>query len=196
MDDALLVRRFERLRDLLRDRQRLVERDRRRARSRSASVVARRPVPSPAPDAVGVFEAVDLRDVRMIERRQDLGFALKRARRSGSAANGAGRTLMATSRFERRVTRAIHLAHAAGAEGGTDLIGAEAGTWRNGHRGWCSSYRLRVADEPRRTYGTQPSAMMFVLKLFDVKGRNLFEDLQLPQPERDVVPTASVWATT
>ena len=33
--------------------------------------------------------------------------------------------------------------------------------------------------------------MMFVLKLFDAKGRNLFEDVQLPQPERDVVPTAS-----
>ena len=55
-------------------------------------------------------------DVRMVERGEHLRFALKRARRSGSRANDSGRTLIATSRFELRVARAIDLAHAAGAE--------------------------------------------------------------------------------
>ena len=38
-------------------------------------------------------------DVRMIQRREDLRFALNRASRSASVANESGRTLMATSRF-------------------------------------------------------------------------------------------------
>ena len=35
---------------------------------------------------------------------------------------------------ELRVARAVHLAHAAGSEQSGDLVRAEAGTWREGHR--------------------------------------------------------------
>ena len=83
------------------------------ARSRSASSIASRAArdalatgrrPRPAPSRARrtppcLLEAVDVRDVRMIERREHLRLALKRASRSGSAANGSGRTLIATSRF-------------------------------------------------------------------------------------------------
>ena len=49
-------------------------------------------------NAAGFFEAVDVRDIRMVQRRERLRFALNRARRSGSLANASGRTLIATSR--------------------------------------------------------------------------------------------------
>ena len=77
-------------------------------------------------DAVGLFEAVDVRDVRMIQRRERLRFAREPRERSASLANRSGRTLIATSRFEFRVARAIDLAHAAGPEGREDFVGAEA----------------------------------------------------------------------
>ena len=76
MDDALLVRGFERLGNLLRDRQRLVDRN----RSLRDAVGERRPSTSSmtsAGHAVGLFEAVDGRDVRMVQRGEDLRFALE-----------------------------------------------------------------------------------------------------------------------
>ena len=86
MDDALLVRRFERLGDLPRDRQRLVERN----RPVRDPIGERRPLDQlhhQRVQAAGVFEAVDLRDVRMIQRREHCASRLNRARRSGSLAN-------------------------------------------------------------------------------------------------------------
>ena len=44
---------------------------------RSASVVALDQLHHERRDAVGSLEAVDLRDVRMVERREDLRFALE-----------------------------------------------------------------------------------------------------------------------
>jgi len=51
---------------------------------------------------------------------------VKRASRSGSAANASGRTLIATS-IQPRVARPIDLAHATSADWGEDLVRAEAG---------------------------------------------------------------------
>ena len=48
--------------------------------------------------AVASSSAVDLRDVRVIERGKELRLALEAASRSGSVAKAPGRTLMATSR--------------------------------------------------------------------------------------------------
>ena len=99
MDDALLVRRFERVGDLPRDRQRLVERQR------------------PARDAIGQRVALDQlqderararrcprgrrsRDVRMVERGEHLRFALEAGEAFGIGGEApAGRTLIATSRL-------------------------------------------------------------------------------------------------
>ena len=117
MDDPLLVRRFERLGDLLRDRQRLVERDR-AARDPLRRDRRPRPVPSRARVTPPLsFEAVDA--ARCSDDSARRGSALRagtaRADR-GRPRTASGRTLIATSRFELRVARAIDLAHAAGAE--------------------------------------------------------------------------------
>ena len=76
MDDALLVRRFEGLGDLLRDRQRLVDRD------RAARDTLRQSSPSTssmtsAVHARALLQAVDVRDVRVVQRREHFRFALK-----------------------------------------------------------------------------------------------------------------------
>ena len=72
---------------------------------RSASVGPSTSSSTSAADAVRFFESVDAADVRMIERRERLGFALKARHRSGSCANVSGRILIATSRSS-RVSRA------------------------------------------------------------------------------------------
>ena len=98
MDDPLLVRRFERLGDLLRDRQRLVDRD------RAARDALRQSSPSTssitsAVHAAALFEAVDARDVRDDSAtRASCASRWKRASRSASCANASGRILIATSR--------------------------------------------------------------------------------------------------
>ena len=50
-------------------------------------------------DAAGVFEAVDLRDVRMIERREHLRFTTETREAIGIVGDAGSRTLIATSRF-------------------------------------------------------------------------------------------------
>ena len=61
MDDALLVRRFERLGDLLRDGQRLVDRDRPRARCAAARSSPSTSSITSARTPLDVFETVDVR---------------------------------------------------------------------------------------------------------------------------------------
>ena len=76
VDDALLVRRFERLGDLPRDGQRLVEGD---GALRDA-IRKRRPFDEFEHErlrAVRVFETVDRRDVRMVQRGKDFGLTLE-----------------------------------------------------------------------------------------------------------------------
>ena len=75
--------------------------------------------PSPA-----VLEAVNLRDVRIIQRRQHFSLTLESCEALRIRCEGAGRI------FERYVAlepiaRAIHLAHAAGADQRDDFVGAE-----------------------------------------------------------------------
>ena len=69
-----------------------------------------------------VLEAVDLRDVGMVERRQDFRFALE----PGEAVRVAGERLRQDldrhRASEPRIRRAIDLAHAARAEGARDLV--------------------------------------------------------------------------
>ena len=55
-------------------------------------------------------------DVRMVERREDLRFALEAREPIGIVANDVGQDLDRDVAFQLRVARAIHLAHAAGAE--------------------------------------------------------------------------------
>jgi hypothetical protein len=97
MDDALLGRRLERLGDLPCDGLRFVDLH----RTVRDALGERRPVHQlhdQRMDAARVLEAVDLRDVRMIERREQMRSRRKRASRSGSVATPDGRTFSATSR--------------------------------------------------------------------------------------------------
>ena len=84
MDDALLVRRVERLGDLARDRERLGDRQ----RPALEAIGQRRPLDQLEDQrrhAIGFLQPVDRADVRMIERGQQARFA-----REAGAALGVG----------------------------------------------------------------------------------------------------------
>ena len=66
MDDALLVRGFERVRDLLRDGQRLIDRDR-ATRDPLRQIITLDEFHHEGREAPALFEAVEGGDVRMIQ---------------------------------------------------------------------------------------------------------------------------------
>src|SRR5262245_23068138 len=124
MDDALLVRCFERLRDLLRDRQRLIELDR-TAAGALRQVLALDQLHHKRLHPRRSFEAIDRRDVGMIQRRERLRFPLE----AGEALDVAGKAVRQD--FDRhlaaeaRVDRAIHRAHSTFAKLGQDRVRAD-----------------------------------------------------------------------
>ena len=100
----------------LRDPERLVHRNRAprdalRERSPSTSSMTSAVAPS------DLLEAVDLRDVRMIEGRQHFRFTLEPREAIRLGRHRAGSTLIATARFRLLSRRAIDLSHSAGADG-------------------------------------------------------------------------------
>ncbi len=100
MDDALLVRRFERVGDLPGDGQRLVERQtgRRRAMQRRRAS-APRPVPSRGTTSAALSSnPYRCAMLGWLSDASTCASRLKRARRSGSLATASGRTFSATSR--------------------------------------------------------------------------------------------------
>ena len=126
VDDALVVRVLERVGHLPRDGQRFVERNRPAAdalRQRRAFDQFHHQ----RADWAGFFQAVDGRDVRMIERRQELGFALEAGHALGIAGEGLGQDLQRDVAIEASVAGAVDFAHAAGAEERDDLVGADLG---------------------------------------------------------------------
>ena len=84
-------------------------------------------------DAAGFFEAVDVRDVRMIQRREGLGFAGEPRQAIRIIRERVGQDLQRDVAIELRVARPIHLAHAARAERGVDPH-ADAGAGGKGQR--------------------------------------------------------------
>jgi hypothetical protein len=76
VDDPLLVRCFERVGDLLRDRHGFVEGDR-APRDALREIVALDELHHEGSQAPAFLEPVDRGDVRMIERGEDFRFALK-----------------------------------------------------------------------------------------------------------------------
>ena len=102
MNDAFVVRGFESFGDLAGDAQCFFERE------RSFERLARHQFHHQRAAGVGFFDAVDLRDVRMIQGRQNFRFALEAGETlRGSRASAAGRTLIATSRSS-LVSRALY----------------------------------------------------------------------------------------
>ena len=125
MDDALLVRRLKRIGDLARDR-----RAPRRPRSALRDAVGQRraldELHHEGADAVRLLEAVDGGDVRVIERGQDLGFALEPGEPIGVSGERRGKHLERDLALQIHVGRAIHLAHAALTDQGVHFIRADA----------------------------------------------------------------------
>ena len=135
VDDALLVRRLERLRDLSCDEECLVDRDRafRNAVSQRGALDQFHDEPS---HTIALLEAVDDRDVGMIQRREDFGFALEPHQPLGVCRNGLRQDLDRDLPFQVRVSSAIHLTHAAHSDLGGDFIRAEAGASSERHGRW------------------------------------------------------------
>ena len=145
MDDALLVRRFERFGDLSGDRQRLVDRQwplRNAVRQgRAVDELHHERI-----HAGRVFEPVDGRDVRVIERGEDFGFALKAGQPVRVCRDRRGQDLHRDLALQPGVRRAIDLAHAARAERREDVVGAEARAIGQGHE---ATLILQVLAEPQ-----------------------------------------------
>ena len=124
MDDPVLVRGFERLGDLLRHRKRLVERQ----GAPRDSVGERRAFDQLHHQGVlaaGIFEAVDLRDVRMIEGREELRFAAEPCEAIGIVGDGGQQDLDGHVAIQSRIAGAIDLAHPTRADARRDPVTAE-----------------------------------------------------------------------
>ena len=125
MNDPVFVRRFERLGDLFRDGQRLVDRDR-PARNALRQVLALDEFHHQRTDTVGFFETVDLRDVGMIQRGEGLGFAREPCEPFGVARERVRQDFDRDVAIQLRIARPIHLAHTPGPKGGKDFVRAKA----------------------------------------------------------------------
>ena len=137
----LLVRRFERLRDLLRDRA---------APHRSEStpramplrqVVALDEFHHEGVHATGLLESVDRGDVRMIQRRERLRLAFEARQAVGVRGERVRQDLDRDLAAKCRVRCAIHLPHTAFTDLSGDFVGAESRAGRHRQtlriiRGW------------------------------------------------------------
>ena len=135
MDDPLLVRRFERLGDLFRDRQRFVERDG-TAHDSLGEILARDQFHDKSVHPAGFFKAVDVGDVRVVQRRQGLSFACEPCEPFGIARDQIGQHFDRDVTIQLRIARPIHYAHSAGTEAREDFVRAEAGTRGEGQILW------------------------------------------------------------
>src|SRR5207253_7200621 len=81
-----------------------------------------------------VLETVDRGNVRMIERGQHLRLALEACEAIGIERERVWDDLQRDVATELRIARAIHLAHAAGADGREDLVRTETGAGCESHR--------------------------------------------------------------
>ena len=138
MDDAPFVRRVERLRDLPGDRERLALRDR-AALETAGEVLAfdelhREHVCGLAGRRRRLLEAVDVGDVGMVERGEQLRFPLEAGEPVGIARDGRGQQLEGDRALEPRVARPVHLAHAPRAEESFDRVRPEANAGGEAHR--------------------------------------------------------------
>ena len=124
MDDAVLVRGFERLGDLPRHRQRLVDGEG-AARDSIGERRAFDQLHHQRVLAAGILEAVDLRDVRMIERREELRFPAEPRQAIGIVGDGGQQDLDRHVAIQLRIARAIDLAHPTRADARRDLVAAE-----------------------------------------------------------------------
>ena len=133
MDDALLLRRFERLGNLFRDGQRLVERDR-TTRNALREILALDEFHHQGVRAQRLLEAVDRGDVGMIQRRERLRLAFEPRETIGVSGKCVRQNLDRHLSTQRRVGRPIHLAHPTFADRRGDVVDADARAECEGQR--------------------------------------------------------------
>jgi len=125
MHDALFVRGFERLGDLSRDGQRLVDRD----GALDNAICESRPVDElhhQRDNAIAFLEAVQDGDVGMVQRGEYFGFALKSCEPFRVGGERVWQHLQRDLTFQRRVSRLVDLAHSAFAKFREDFIGPDS----------------------------------------------------------------------
>jgi hypothetical protein len=151
MHNPQLVRRFDRLGDLRRDRQRVVDRN----RSLRDAIRQRRPLNQLHDEgrgAVALLQTVNGRDVRMIEPGEHFGFALETCQPLAIGRHGLGQHLDGDGALQVGIGRAVDLAHAAGAEFAGDFIWAESSARSERHRNPLELYGDAAPDEPARVH--------------------------------------------
>jgi hypothetical protein len=82
---------------------------------------------------LGLLEPVDVGDVGMVQRRKCFGFTLKSSESRSIGRECFGQNLDGDIPIEPCVACAIDLAHSARADGGKDLVRAEACPWCQSH---------------------------------------------------------------
>ncbi len=132
MDDADLVRGLQRLGDLAREGQGLVEGNG-AAGDPLREMLALDQLHHQRARAAGLLQAEDLRDVRMIEGGQRLRLALEAHQAIGVRRERLGRHLQRHVAIELRVAGAVNLTHTADPDEGDDLVGAEPAAGDEGH---------------------------------------------------------------
>ena len=139
--------RLQRLDDLRGDRQRVGHRNRppgdaigqRGAFDQLHDERSRAHVPWPRRRAA--FEAIDLRDVRVIQRGERPGLAVEAGEPLGIPGHGVGQDLDGHRTAEVRVGGAVHLAHPAGADLLGDLVRTDSRAGSERHAGRDSTVR-------------------------------------------------------
>ncbi len=132
LHDTVLVGVLEALGDLLRDRDRIVDRDGAVAESRG-EVLAFDQLEREGDDAVRLLEAVDGGDPGMVERGEDVRFAPQAGDALAVLREGGRQHLDRNVASELGIPRTKHLAHAACAEGREHLVGTESDAGSEGH---------------------------------------------------------------
>ena len=125
MEDALAVRRLERVGNLEREAQHLVH-GHRRAHDALLERLAAHELEDEEADAVDLLEAVDRGDVRVVQRCEDVRLARESREPVGVLRECLGQDLEGDLALEARVARAPDLAHASGPERGENLESPEA----------------------------------------------------------------------
>ena len=145
MDDALLVRRLERLPDLPGDRQSLVDRHR----------PLRQPFRERLPfdelehesfDTAGFHEPVDRADVRMVERREKLGFPLEPRQPLGVLRDRLGEDFDREVPVQLGIPGPVDLAHPSRSERRQDFVGTEL---RSGSERHLAYVAARIVSRPK-----------------------------------------------
>jgi hypothetical protein len=134
MDDALLVRRFERLGDLLRDRECLVQLDR-ASHNALGQILTLDPFHDKGVNAWRFLDRINRGDVWMIQRRERLRFAFKSRETFRVGGEYVRQNLDRDLPAQCGIGGSVDVPHAAFADRRADFVCAEARAGCEGQRG-------------------------------------------------------------